>query len=50
MARKCHQGFVEHEDIIHLEPEQLISKIRDYIPNVGLDPNMAARAEGYGMT
>lgn len=50
IARKCHQGFVKHEDIIHLEPEKLISKIRDYIPNVDLDPEMAARDEEHGMT
>lgn len=50
VARKCHQGFVEQEDIIHLDPETLISKIRDYIPNIDLDPDMAARGEEYGMT
>lgn len=50
VARKCHQGFVGPEDIIHMEPETLIPKIRDYIPNVDLDPDMAARGEEYGMT
>ena len=50
VARKCHQGFVETEDIIHLELETLISRIRECIPNVDMDPDMSARGEEYGMT
>lgn len=49
IARKCHEGFIE-EDIIALEPDILISKIRNYIPDIDLNPDMSSRGGEYGMT
>lgn len=50
IARKCHEGFIEHEDIIALQPDILVSKIRNYLPDIDLDPDMSDRGEEYGMT
>lgn len=50
IARKCHHGFIEEEDIIAMEPDILVSKIRNYIPDIDLDPDMSSRGEEYGIT
>lgn len=49
IAWKCHQGFIEEEDIIALEPDILVLKIRNYIPDIDLDPDMSSRGK-QGMT
>ena len=50
IARECHEEFIEQEDIIALEPDILVSKIRNYLPDMDLDPDMSGRGEEYGMT
>lgn len=40
IARECHEEFIEQEDIIALEPDILVSKIRNYFPDIDLDPDM----------
>lgn len=50
IARECHEGFIEQEDIIALEPDILVSKIRNYLADIDLDLDMSDRGEEYGMT
>lgn len=50
IARECHEGFIEQEDIIALEPDIWVSKIRNYLADIDLDPHMPGRGEEYGMT
>lgn len=49
IAWKCRQGFIEEEDIIALEPDILVLKIRNYIRDIDLDPDMSSRGK-QGMT
>lgn len=50
IARECHEGFIEQEDIIALEPDIWVSKIRNNLADIDLDPDMPGRGEEYGMT
>lgn len=48
IARRPHQGTVEEEDMIALEPDELINIICCHMPD--LDFDIAQRGEEYGMT
>lgn len=50
IARRPHEGTVEEDDVIGLEPDELIDIIRCHIPDIDFDPDMSQRGEEYGMT
>lgn len=43
------EGFIEEEDIIALKPDILVSKIRPYISDIDLDPDMSSRYDEHGI-